>query len=117
MIDDREIVRGKVPNYVHIVLEQTQIDAYGIIVVDLSQSTFLEQLGNFLYRSSKQESVIHHDLQILLCRKIDELFCLARITGKGLLDKHMLAVLQCGLGEFVVSVYRGHDGNRIDLSR
>ena len=66
VIHDGKIVRRKVPKHVDIVLEEAQIDASGIVVVELSQSSFLEQLRDFLHRAGEQEGVVDHDLEIFL---------------------------------------------------
>ncbi len=66
MVDDGEIVRSKVPDDVHIVLEKAEIHPGGIVVVQFAERAVVQKLADLLHRPSKQEGVIDHDLQVLL---------------------------------------------------
>src|SRR5690349_24090773 len=85
-------MRRQVPDHVHIVLEEAQVHARGIKVIQISQSAVIDELANFSDRSAEEERVIHHDLEVLAFGEFDEFFGLARVCGEGLFDKHMLAV-------------------------
>jgi hypothetical protein len=99
------------------VLKQSQVDAGGIVVIQLPQSSFSEQLGYLPHGSGEQEGVIHHDPEVLLDGKIDELFALGNIAGERLLDKDVFAVLQRGLRQLIVRPHRSNDGDSIDVGR
>src|SRR6266851_2872768 len=96
-------------------LEQTQIDARGVVVIKLPESAVFDQLLNLLYGTTKQKGVIHHDLQILTLGQLDEFFCLTRPAGERFLYENMFSVLKSHLGELVVCANRGDDGDRVDL--
>ena len=110
-------MRSEIPQHVDIVLEKSQIDAGGIVVIELAQSSFAEQLRDLSHRAGKQEGVVHHDLQVFPHGEIDQLLALRDVAGERLFDKHMFAVFQSGLGQFIVSPYRGNDGNGVDVGR
>ena len=61
--------------------------------------------------------MIDHDLQVFLCGEGNEFFGLCGIAGKRLFHEDMFAILQGGLGEFVVRPHRSHDGDRVDVRR
>ena len=61
--------------------------------------------------------MVDHDLEVLLRRQIDQFFALRGSAGEGLLNKHVLAVFEGSLGEFVMRPHRRYNGNRIDLRR
>ncbi len=37
VVHDRQIVRGEVPDHVHIVLEQSEVDSHAVDIVDLAE--------------------------------------------------------------------------------
>src|SRR5580692_4306201 len=92
VIDDRKIMRSQIPYYVHVVLKQSQIDARGIVVVELPQGSVVQQLLDFCDRTGEQEGMVNHDLQISLRCQLDELLRLGGVAGERLLDKNVLAV-------------------------
>src|SRR5260370_19279249 len=96
-------------------LEQTQIDAHGIVVVKRPESVVFDELLNLLYGTSKQKGVIHHDLQILALGQLDEFFCLTRHASERFLYENMFSVLKSYLGELIVCANGGDDGDRVDL--
>ena len=108
-------MRSKIPQHVDIVLEESEVNARGIVVIQLAQSSFAEQLRDLPDRTGKQEGVIHHDPQVFLDGNIDQLLALRHVAGERLLDKHMFAVFQSSLGQFVVGPYRSNDGNGVDV--
>src|SRR6185437_6575966 len=61
VVHDRQIVWREVPENIDVMLEKTEIDARGIVVIKLPQRAFVEELGDLLDSSGKQECMIHHD--------------------------------------------------------
>src|ERR1700688_2929379 len=68
-------------------------------------------------RSGKQERVIHHNLEVLLLRNIDEFFRLGSVARKRLFHENMFAILESGFGEFIVGPHGGDDRDCIYLGR
>lgn len=110
-------MRSEIPENVDVMLEQPQVDAGGIVVIQPSQSSLSEQLGNFSYRAGKEEGVIHHDPEVFLDGQIDELLTLRNVAGEGFFDEDMLAIFKSGLGQLIVGPHRSDDGNGIDVGR
>ena len=94
VIHDREVVRRKVPKNIDIVLEKAKVDPSGIVIVELPQRSFIQQLPDFLHGAREEEGVVHHDFEILLTREIDQFFSLCGIAGERLLDENVFAILQ-----------------------
>ena len=42
VVDGRQVVRGKIPNHIYVMLKQPQIHARGIVVIQLAQGTVLQ---------------------------------------------------------------------------
>ena len=89
VIHDGQIVRSEVPDDVYVVLEQAQVDACRIVVVELTEDTIVDQLTH-LDGASEQEGVVHHDLQVLAFRQFDEVFGLSAVQVKGFSTKMCL---------------------------
>ena len=117
IVHDGQIVGRKVPEHIDVVLEQSQIHARRIVVVELPQRTLFQKLRYLSHRAGKEEGVVHHDLEILPPRQLDQLFALFGIAGEGLFDKDVLPVLKRRFGQFIVRPYRCDHGNGIDLTR
>ena len=45
VVHDRKIVRRQIPDYAHIVLEESQVDAKRIVIVQVSQNTAFNQFA------------------------------------------------------------------------
>ena len=117
VIHDREVVHRKVPKNVDIVLEKAEVDPSGIVIVELSQASFIEQLPDFLHGAREEEGVVHHDLEILLTPEIDQFFSLRGIAGERLLDENVFAILQRGFRQRIMGPNWGHDGDGVNLRR
>ena len=117
VIHDREIVRRKIPKNVDVVLEKAKIDASGIVVIELSQGSFFKQLPDLLHCAGEQEGMVHHDLEILFLRQVDQFLPLRGIARERLLDKYVLAILQRSFCQLIVRPDRSDDGDGVDRSR
>ena len=65
VVHDRQIVGCQIPDDVHIVLEQPQVYAERIVIVEIPERPFIHQLANLFHRAGEEEGVVHHNLQIL----------------------------------------------------
>ena len=117
VIHDGEIVRRQVPNHVDIMLKQAEVDARGIVIEELSEDALVDQLADLPDGASEKERVIDHDLQLPGGREIDQLRGLRRRRGERLLDKHVLAVFECRLGELEVGPDGRDHRHRVDVGR
>ena len=59
--------------------------------------------------------MVHHDLKVLLLRKVDQFLSLRGIAGERLFYEHVLAIFQGRLCQFEVCPDRGNDCNGVDL--
>ena len=98
-------------------LEQAQVHAQRIVVVQVSERAALGQLADLADRAGEQEGVVHHDFQVLARRQLDQFLGLLGAGSEWLLDEHMLAVFEGGFGELVVRPHRSDDGDRVNLGR
>src|SRR6185437_3985966 len=115
MVNYGKIVRGQVPHDIHVMLKKSQVYARGIVVINLAQRAAVEEFADFFHRSGKQEGVVHHDAQVLLCRQFNEFVRLLGATGKGLFHENMLAVFERRFGQFVVGPDWGDDRDRVNV--
>jgi hypothetical protein len=102
VVHDGKVVRRKVPEHIDIVLEEAQIHARGIVVIELAQCFFIEQLPDLLDRAGKQEGVVHHDPEILFQGQVRSAPPLRGIAGERLLNEDVLAVFERGFCQLVV---------------
>jgi hypothetical protein len=45
----REIVRRKIPKHIHVRLKQAQVETYGIVVIDFSEVTGIDNFPQLSY--------------------------------------------------------------------
>src|SRR6266851_5475372 len=55
VVQDRQIVRCKVPRHIYVVLEETQIHSRRVIVVEIPQSTVIHQLPDFPHCAGEEK--------------------------------------------------------------
>src|SRR5215510_13737647 len=73
IVDDGQIVRRQVPDDVHVVLKEPQVDASGIVVVEPPQDPAVDQFLDLADGTAEQKRVIHHDLQIFAVSQLDQI--------------------------------------------
>ena len=117
VIHDGKIVRRKIPQHVDVMLEQSQIHSSGIVVVQLSQSSFSQQLRDLPHRAGEQKRVIHHDSQVFSCCQIDQLLALRHVAGERLLHENMFPVLERRLRQLIMRPHRSDHCDGIDIRR
>src|SRR5271166_5771022 len=113
MQDDRDVVRGKVPGHVDILLKEPQVEAARIDVPDLADVSGLDNLGDFTDGSRIKECVANHQHQPLAFSDFDKFFALRRRGGHRFLDQRMFTGKQGGLGQWKVVLDRRGDDNCI----
>src|SRR5436309_15794556 len=95
-------------------LEQTEIDAGRIVVVEVSQRATTNEFMDFAHCAIEQEGVVHHDEEIFTLRKLDQFFCLCGRRRKWLFHKNVLSAFKGLLGKREVIRNRRNDGYGID---
>ena len=88
---------------------------HGVKVVEIAQGSVINELLDLPHGARKEKRVVHHDLQILLLGEIDQFLRLGGGVGEGLLDKDVLAFVECLFGELKVGEDRRDDGHRINV--
>ncbi len=117
MVHDGEIVRRQIPDDVHVVLEQSQVHAQRIVVVQIPELAIIHHLADLLDCSGKQERVIHHNLQILAVCQLNQFFRLLRTAGERLLHENVFAIFQSSFRQLVVRPHWSHNRNQVDVRR
>ena len=109
-------MRREIPDDAYIVLEQSQVHTQRIVIIKVAQCTAFGQLPDLADCPGEQKGVIHHDGEFLPGCQFDEFFCLRRARRERFLDKHVFAVLEGPLSQFVVSPYRRNHRDRINFA-
>src|SRR3989442_6691067 len=107
----------EVPDDADVMLEEPQVDSRRVVVIEIAEDAFVEELTDLPNGPREEEGVIHHDLECLPLGQLDQLFRLVGGGCKGLFDERVLAVPQSGSGQFEVRRYGGHNGDGVDLGR
>ncbi len=76
VVHDRQIVRREVPHDADVVLEEPEIDARRVEVIELPERALVDQFPNLPDRAAEEEGVVHHDAEVLPLGQLDQLFCL-----------------------------------------
>ena len=117
VIHDRQVVRRQIPQHADVVLKQPQVDARRIVVVERTKRAVVDEIADLSDRPAEQEGVVHHDLQVLPLRQLNQLLGLLRRRGERLLDEHVLAVLERRLRQLEMRPDRRDDRDRVDVGR
>ena len=64
----------QIPNHVDVVLKKTQVYTQRIVVIKIAESSFINELSNFLDSTGKKKSMVYHNLQVFAVREFDQLF-------------------------------------------
>src|SRR2546425_480761 len=116
-VHDRQIMRRQIPYDTHVVLEETEVDPCGVVIIEIAEDAVVEELADLPDGPGEEERVVHHDLELVPLGQLDELIRLLGGGGKRLFDEEMLAVRQGCFGEFKMRVDGRHDGDGVDLCR
>src|ERR1043166_9146416 len=96
-------------------LEQTEVDASRIVIVEVSQRAATNEFMDFAHCAIEQERVVHHDAEIFTVCKLDQFLSLRCRCRKWLFYKNVLSALKGLLGKREVIRNRRDDGDGIDL--
>ena len=63
VVHDRQVVHGQVPEHVDVVLEQPEVHADRVVVVDVAELAVVDELAHLADRAGVDERVIDHEHQ------------------------------------------------------
>ncbi len=89
-IHDGKIVGGQVPNHIHIVLKQPQVDPHGIKIAQVPQRSVVNQLFYFTDRPGIEEGMVHHDPEPIFFRQVDQLLGMGALVSKRFFHQDVL---------------------------
>ena len=116
VVHDREIVDRQVPQDVDVLLEQTEIDADGIVVVDLAELARLGELFHLANRAGVDEGVAHHQHEVAGLRLVDQTAGFVAARRDRLFDQHVLAGAQRRQRQIEVRLDGRRDDDGIDIA-
>ncbi len=73
VIHDRQIVRRQIPQDVDVVLEQAEVHARRVEVVQIAERAAVDELPDLHDRTAEEKRVVDHDLEPLALGELDEL--------------------------------------------
>src|ERR1043166_5366094 len=114
VIHDGEVVRGQVPDDVHVVLEQAEVDAHRVEVEQVADLPRRDQLLDAAHRARVDEGVVNHQGEAARFGQRDQFFGLADAGREGLFDEDVLARFERGTGERVVRGDGRGDDNGVE---
>src|SRR5688572_11051126 len=107
-------MRGEAPENVLLGPYLPDVQAVRVEVVDLSESTALNQLLQLQDSRVIPEDVPDHQDSAVCRRDFDEMFSMLDVDGQRLFDEYVLARLKRRLGHLVVSDRRRRQRNGVD---
>src|SRR5262249_47527599 len=113
VIDDGQVVRGQVPDDVHVRLEQPQVDPDAVHVQQVAQLPAVHELPDPADRVGEQVGVIDHQHPAGPVGDVDQVLGLLHSCGQRLLDQDVQPGLQAAGGQREMRGHRGRDGNRV----
>src|SRR5690554_4206607 len=66
VVHDRQVVRSEVPDYVNVVLKESQVHPGGVVVVELSELAVVDQFLHLANRAGEKKGVVDHQPQVFL---------------------------------------------------
>ncbi len=114
--EDREVVRREVPEHVHVVLEEAQVDAHGVEVVQVAELPHVDDLLHLAHGARVDESMIHHQDEAMPLGDFAELLPLRDGARQRLLHQHVLVRRKRSHRERVVAEDGCGDDDRFDLA-
>ncbi len=112
--EDREVVRGQVPDDADVRLVQAEVDPAHGDEVDLAELARLDQLLHAHDRGAVDERVARHQDEPAPIRREREVSCGRRGVSERLLDEDVLSGRERGGCELVVARDGGRDRDRVD---
>ncbi len=77
-VHDRQVVHGEVPDHADVVLEQAEVHAHRVVVVELAELPVADELVDLAHGARVDEGVVDHQRQPALVGLGDELLALGR---------------------------------------
>ena len=111
VVEDRQVVRGQVPQHVDVGLDQTEVDPHRIDEEDVAEVPLLDHAGDVLHRRRVAVGVVAHQDAALLGGDGEHLLGVTDAGRDRLLDQHVLAGAQGPHGEIAVRGRRSGDGD------
>ena len=105
----------KVPNDACVMLEESEVDAYGVNVIELPKLTAVDQLFYLPYRSCVNKGVVDHKNAAGRIGLLDHSGRLFDRSREGLLDQHVLPGTQGPKSQVGMGGDRRRDGDGVDL--
>ena len=90
IVHDREIVRRQIPDDVHVMLKEPEIDSGRVVVVERAENVRVDQFLDLAHGASEQEGVIHHDLEVPALGELDQFSAWAEVAVRGFSTKTCL---------------------------
>ena len=91
VVDDRQVVRGEVPQHVDVGLDEAEVDAHGVEVLDVADVAAVDELADVLHGRRVAVRVVAHQHEAGIVGGLDELAPLGDRRRERLLDEHVLA--------------------------
>ena len=82
-------MKRQIPNNVHVVLEQSQVNPNRIVIVDLTERITGNQFANLAHRSRVNKRVIDHEYSVAFLCFVDQTQCLFGVCRQGLFNQYM----------------------------
>ena len=113
VVHDRQVVDGEVPQHADVVLEQAEVHAHRVVVVDLAEAV-VDQLAHLADRAGVHEGVVDGQHEAAAIGLVDQALRLLGRRRDRLLDEDVLAGLERPHRQVEVARDRRRDGDRVD---
>ncbi len=110
-------MRGQVPHDVDVGLQQAQVGAGGVDVVDLAEFSIADQVTHDIDGRVILEGMTDHCSQVQTVGRLGDVHRLGHGRRQRFLDHHVLACAQSGHSEWVMSGYGSGYDNCIHTRR
>src|SRR4029453_1122777 len=95
-VEDRQVVGGQVPEDVDVRLDEAEVDADRVEVLQVAQGAVVDKLAELTHRRGVAVGVVAHQHQALTVGGRDQLLALGHRGRERLLDQDVPAGLQAG---------------------
>jgi hypothetical protein len=113
--EDREVVRGEVPEDVDVRLEEAEVHPDRIEVIEIPHLAAVDDLLHLAHGARVDERVVDHQHEALPVGQLEQLLALCDRARHRFLDEDVLAARQRALRQLVVRPDGGGDGDRVEL--
>ena len=113
VVHDRDVVGGEVPDHVHVLLEEAEVHARGVVVDELPKLALVDKFLDLPDRTRVNEGVIHVKNLLFLFSQLDQFLSLLHLLGHGLFEPNVLPILQALLSKLEMGRNRGGNSDRV----